>query len=434
MGTSDDANNNLRRGRRRGSSHLALLVLSALLPACGGATNEAPDGGPPPLPTTIAVDELCDVIRQDICTAIVDCRADSGWDYADTTHCMSDVQCDGMTILENAVTSGEVIYDEVAAAECHAAFAANPCGFAAFFFFGVPRVDEILSLCPGPMLERWGTAMAGEPCSTYLSCDADSYCDFDGTCPGTCVGFQGMGDACDPDMDIDCNPFLALDCVGGFCVQQAQTWLPCTDDSDCPGAYCSQLEGLPYPVCDAGGDVGADCGGFDDPECQFGLTCDDDVAGQCRTLPGPGGPCLDNWDCPGDQHCDRPGSGDGTCTDPVGVGETCNFGEMCAAPLRCDAGTCSATLVLAGGSCGTERDCDSGLVCDGDCGGFCTGECVVPAYLGEACNGGQVCLESICDGGVCIPRKDDGESCTLHSDCRSRDCVTMVCAPATTCF
>jgi hypothetical protein len=69
----------------------------------------------------------------------------------------------------------------------------------------------------------------------------------------------------------------------------------------------------------------------------------------------------------------------------------------------------------AGGQCGTNHGCVTGLVCIG-------GTCAEPAGDGSACMGSEQCASGLCSGGVCMPAAAVGAPCTVDSECTTGRC------------
>jgi hypothetical protein len=397
-------------------SFTSLLFTPFLLAACGGSKSTTPPPSAEPLPLTA----LCDVIRGDLCTAMIECY---GWPYRDLDHCMADQECLGMADLEAEVASGAVAYDPAVAGRCHAAFQENPCGYG--FYFGVPSVSDVLADCQEVLLEPIGTIAAGGACTTALACDAGSVCVFDASCPGTCQALLPEDAACDGTSGVRCNFRDGLDCVDGLCKPVPLDGLRCEADDECgPGAICND-QWLPHGICDSGAIEGAVCGGATDTECQLGLFCDAelfeaDAEGICRALGQPaGGPCVWDDNCSDGLFCfveDIATSTLGECTERLGAAEPCGSRAECEEGLRCGAEGVCAPLADVSEACVRDDDCLAGLVCDGV-------TCKEARYPGEGCGEPTVvCVESICDGASCVGRYDLGQSCVSDDECRSRTC------------
>lgn len=427
----NDAMNMAWRGLRAWGV-LSIVVGVATCKDSDGTTGSGGGDGGVGEGTPVPLSELCDVVVEELCTSMVDCY---GWDYRDVEHCEAEQWCWGMDLFQAAIDAGEVEYDPDLVGRCRALFEAEPCLYG--FFITVPTVDEMLNACVYVMMEGMGTQPPGAACSTEVSCDRASVCEFDGACPGTCVALAGEGDACGDDPDgvrITCNFREGLICEEGTCRPGALEGLPCESDDECGTARCN-LEVASVGVCDPGVGEGEACSGDSGQDCRFHLVCDRSAnpegAGVCRPYGDAGAACEGDFTCVEGLVChDADETGFGTCGQPRSAGETCEDDDHCETGLFCraDAGTRScASQVDAGEACGGGEECLEGLLCEG-------GVCIVKSYPGDPCgDAGHVCIYSRCDGDTCRTHLTIGEACSTASECISEQCTDDVCVDPTTC-
>ena len=148
-----------------------------------------------------------------------------------------------------------------------------------------PECDSETNLCPSGFV---CAAVAGVPRCVP---DPDPPPPGDGTrcgaCPspgecrmGVCVQPSPTGGLCEFDDACDTG-FL---CIAGRCTPDPRLPTPCTDATMCPSGFLC-VEGI--------------CACSFTADCPIGLAC---VAGAC--VPGPGGACVADTDCPDTRVCD----------------------------------------------------------------------------------------------------------------------------------
>ena len=242
----------------------------------------------------------------------------------------------------------------------------------------------------------------GDYCFADLECGLDLYCS---QLDGTCQLLGQPGDVCayaDPDDPAPSPDTLLLRCDEG---------LSCDPVTDRCVAPCER---------------GATCG--DDIQCdaEAGLIC---IVGRCDTRRGKGLPCADDLHCEAGLICRLSLAEGGVflCGEPLANNEFCNAhpdcnsgfcdpvdfrcapsmdpGEPCASHnhAECKDGYCSDTIVDSTPFCDMPADCAAGSgMCD-----LTRNECVP----------------------VCIPRKNDGQTCTFGAnyECLSDQCVNGTC-------
>ncbi len=414
-----------------------ILLAAFMLAACSGPSAgpdggvDDPDGaaGADASPVRdgsvgggVAFGELCDVMKGDICRALIDCN---NWDYEDLDHCLADQECIGFGDLEAELAAGWIEYDAEAAARCHERFLADPCGFGSFLF--VPTIHVILLICEDVVT---GLQSEGEDCAWPTDCTEGLHCSRTDSCPGTCQPFVGEGEACTNDGEMTCDP--SLRCRGDTCQRRFSAGDSCDDTnrSDCfnDGFWCDVNAG----VCRERVGEGATCETFG-PECQTGLRC---IGlpfdpGTCAPESGDGEPCYDFIDCQDGLTCDRSMPGElGSCVPRGAIGEACTGGVDCGAGLRCLDGACAARAGL-GEECRVAfgaTPCADGFLCDGSV-------CVHARYPGDTCDDDMsLCANSLCRSGTCVPRGALGAACASDDECASRTCEDAVCADRVVCL
>jgi hypothetical protein len=240
-------------------------------------------------------------------------------------------------------------------------------------------------------------------------CFADSECGLDLYCSqldGTCQLFGQPGEVCayaDPDdpapgedtLLIRCDEGLSCDPVTDRCVAPCERGSGCAGDIDCDGEA-----GLICIVgrCDSLRGAGLPCG--DDLHCETGLICRPSLAQGGVFLCSE--PLANNEFCQANPDCES-----GFC-DPLQsrCSPSVNPGEPCPSynHAECREGYCSDTIANNGvPACDANPDCSTGSnMCD-----LGAGECVP----------------------VCVPRKEDGQTCTFGAnyECLSDQCVNGTC-------
>jgi hypothetical protein len=249
----------------------------------------------------------------------------------------------------------------------------------------------------------------GQTCSTASDCASSNCVDgvcCDTACTGTCTACNVAGHVgtCSNLPPYSPDTFPANTCAApsscdgnGHCRKNnGQT---CTAGADCAsgncvdGVCCDTTCTTPCLACNVTGHVG---------------TCSNVPSGQTDT--NPANACVGNYACDGAGHCDKRD------------GQTCVDGAEC----------------LTG-------NCVDGYCCDTACTGTCK-SCAIAGSLGTCANlpawspdnypAGTCVSPSSCDGGGGC-KKNNGQACSLGSECVSTNCVDGVCCNSgctTTCY
>jgi hypothetical protein len=202
------------------------------------------------------------------------------------------------------------------------------------------------------------------------------------------------GKACETCKSDACNE---ADCKEGACVLQ-----PINDGGDCnDGNACTVNDKCSNGVCKGGGAL----------NCSDGNPCTVDVCDPalgCTThdpVPNdPPTPCNDGNFCTGPDVCV-----DGTCRgEPV----VCNDFKPCTDDTCNPATGCVHTPKNVNAPCDDGSSCTTGETCQDDDDDPTTPLVCKPAF-GEACNGGNPCIDPDCENGSCPaePVFLDGAAC-----------------------
>ncbi len=258
-----------------------------------------------------------------------------------------------------------------------------------------------VAICNTDSTCGFGPAADGTPCDDGDACTADA------CASGGCVGAKKICDDGNACTDDTCNS--ASGCVfsantsacndGNACTLgdacTASACLPgsvtaCSDDNACTDDLCNPVSGCVNPP------NAATC--TDNNACTVGEACSE---GLCQGALFSN--CDDSNPC-SDDSCD-PTAG---CIHTA-ISGTCDDGSVCTTADAC------ANMVCAG----LAISCDDGIVCSSDGCDPTSGCTHTPANSG-ACDDGEPCtLASQCSGGSCkgtsIDPCDDGNLCTTDS-------------------
>lgn len=252
-----------------------------------------------------------------------------------------------------------------------------------------------------------GQGTGGSDCADEMQSGSETDVDCGGGCPAC-----GPGKTCSE----------AADCESTFCVDGV-----CCD-TVCDGACEACTAALKESAADTGtcGQAATDSACGDPQGCTAGVettgdTCD--AAGQCTdggtspctpyTCNATGLSCLTacstSSECVGTHFCNTQG---GVCTVKKANGQTCQGADQC-----------------------TSGNCADGVCCNNACGGTCKA-CNTPGSVGTCLNAPAGSTESGCTGtmacngaGACAA--DDGQTCTMASQCASGHCVDGYCCNTT---
>lgn len=288
---------------------------------------------------------------------------------------------------------------------------------------------------------REGTCspVTGDPVAPRAACGGS------GDCAGTCDGSE-RASCTFPTMETECRAgqciagtlTLPAGCNGAGTCPAAVT-AECPGSGDCAGDLCADPECILASDCGGGescrlgvcveaGQPGDACGAADECEsgfCVDGVCCDGACGGQCEACDVLG----EEGTCSPIPAGEAPTGGRPACaTDGTACGGACDgsTADRCAYPTdSCRAASCDDGVAIL------EASCDGAGACpelqEQDCGVFsCTG-------AGDVCNGDcagdpDACSDGdYCSGGVCVPERDDGGTCSAGAQCVSGFCVDGVC-------
>ena len=255
-----------------------------------------------------------------------------------------------------AVGSGQVHYDERAAAACVDALAAISCDLSA----RDARLEP--DACANVFT---GTVAQGGPCGfdeecASARCTPAALCPDDYTCCiGTCATpphTAALGDACQIDSDCALDAF----CSGAGCHALLADGESCSASAQCDfDLICNRPSPTQSGECGRPPQLGEACPGH---VCgEIGTTCGS--GGTCVELSRPGQPCATDFDCGPREVC----TSGLVCAVPPQLGDPCS--ASCAVGAWCNAddhgGTCDVP-VANGTLCVSPEQCASGYCADGD--------------------------------------------------------------------
>jgi hypothetical protein len=272
--------------------------------------------------------------------------------------------------VQMAIAMGTVVYDEMAAGACIGALSSASCSTIAS--------GSLESMCAEAFQ---GTVALGGMCNIDEECEGDAFCQFGGSCPGTCTATGAAGADCSGDDQCAAG----LQCNAGSCAAPAGHGAACGGPSggaDCAGGdFCVGESSTSAGICRSPGEIftvaeGGTCDVKGFVLCRTGLSCTAMASAGgapvfvCRPGVGAGAACSVGFPdpCPDDQFCDADisaGELAGMCRALPTAGQACARGVFtrCAEGFICNSGTC-ARVQPNGGPCTMSDECFSST-CDG---------------------------------------------------------------------
>jgi hypothetical protein len=282
----------------------AIVLVSALLAACGGS-SELSSGG------SVSIEELPDALGQALCQAEKACNPflySVAFSNVDCQSLLSKRLAEAsLSQIQAAITSKTVRYDGAIAQRCVSAVSSGACGL---------LDNHLPDVCRQALA---GTVALGGDCEIDSQCSGSSRCQVDGnTCPGTCAPLASAGVAC--GKDSDCVLGLICSTATSHCTTPAAAGEPCQGGS---AAQCS---------------AGLLCVGNDDGQMRAG-TCTTTAAAllkgvgeSCDLQQGPW--CTSGLSCVVESFELKEQKLVATCHAPAAVGGECGFGV----PNECPTG------------------------------------------------------------------------------------------------
>jgi hypothetical protein len=258
--------------------------------------------------------------------------------------------------IDQAVSSGHVVYDPSQLSACMAGIRALAC-------------DVLSHTLPTPCsaVIDGKVALDGE-CTISAECDGAAFCSSADQCPSHCVPLLNEGDACSGDNQ--CGDDLL--CGGGHCLRPSQADGPCNGMSGAVcriGLTCQGSTDVDTGHCVSNatvqvGDEGATCepGGA---LCKEGLSCvfAGNSAFHCEQAVGSGASCHLGLpgQCPNGEYCDtNDPTVQSTCRTLPSEGKACVLSGLCAPALVCVAEGSARVCRAIQDNCGA---CSSDAMC-----------------------------------------------------------------------
>ena len=248
------------------------------------------------------------------------------------------------------------------------------------------------------------------------------------------LDLDGLGDACDPDLDDDGVPNETDNCPRNSNENQANGDMDsngfacdCDDGNDQVWAAPTLVDTLVIARADTCEsftctESGSGCG--NDLDCDFdsceGFTCSEN-GGSCSSDSECEQDTCQNFACSfGQNAC----GSDVECTADVCQGKTCAVGgNTCADDSFCTADFCgNFTCLVSGGICVSNGDCPGGP------GDICLGQCSISP---NACVDDSACNADVCQGSCTA---DGGVTCAVDTDCTGDVCEGTCSIGTNTCI
>lgn len=275
----------------------------------------------------------------------------------------------------------------------------------------------------------------GQGCSAGSECAngncADSYC-CDTACAGGCDVCSAAAGASQNGTCTVLGSGSAGQCGAYKCGGSAACPTTCSSDASCTaGNYCAGNACTPKKGLGEQCTAGSQCALGN---CVDGVCCDGTCTGKCMACAAGNkedASMANNGKCGAAKKGSNPGSQCVASSDPCGDQASCSgtpgecakgaAGTSCG-PTTCSNGAVSGKICNGAGACVDQTNAQCApYVCKGAaCSSPCTADtdCVTtpqPHY---------------CSNGVCIPKIDNGKTCTAAASCKSGFCIDQVCCDA----
>lgn len=344
--------------------------------------------GPDPLPTEVALVDLCDVLAKAECERLDRCgQLYAPWSMATCQVWQRESKCSALAGQYAKVEGlGHIQYDSEQAASCRDAIAGGDCssGF-----------ERALWSEPACQTVAKGLGQEGSECTLSQSCGEGLVCDASSrVCPGICRLLRQNNESC-----------------GG-------------DDRCVEGLFCS----VTARVCRVAVSLGSPCElSSQGNSCVDGTFCDASVltGNTCVLARGRNTGCSSPYECASGLSCIR-----NLCSGGK-VGDTCLSDSNCDLGLNCNSAGQCAVPAAEGASCSEATPCVAGLSCLTE---EMDSRCTPRPVLGDSCAENQPCLIGRCSDGTCVDAVPDGGGCVNDEECLpGRDCNDGLCAPSFAC-
>jgi hypothetical protein len=334
----------------------------------------------------------------------------TGWGQCASLHCVDgfccDTGCAGACVACSAAKKGSGA-DGVCAAVGLGKDPDNECSA------DPPETCKQAGACDGT--GKCGMHPAGTVCVPSF-CSGDVYspdykCDGAGACKGSglviCSPYvcteAGTKPACSTSCTAQVDCAAGATCTAGACVVPIVNGKPCLYATECQSGYCVDNVCCNAPCAELCMACSVAAGAAKDGSCAA-VKADTDPGDECAEEPQ--NPCGQTGLCNGYGECARPAMGE-FCGDAQCVDDS--FGNhSIQSGVACDGfGTCKTSKW--NNDCGLYR-C-GGTVCKTGCSA--DSDCIKTAWCNPA--------------GICESKKNNGEDCSLGSQCASELCADGTC-------